>query len=178
LSVQFEIVNVVATATLDHSIDLRSLYELFPNEATYNPKKYGGRVLYFKSKKMKSKVSIFSSGKIISVGTTSEEDATNDLQHVREMLAEKGLIQHTSLEVKIQNIVATTNFDKSIDMEKVAEELHGVYEPEQFPGTIIRIQEPYRATVLLFTSGKAVIAGTKSLSQLHSVVETLSKSLS
>jgi len=170
------IVNVVATASLKQKVDLPKIGKL-PN-VLYDPDLYGGRVAYIKSPTMKGKVTVFNSGKMISVGTTREEEATNDLQQVEDMLAEAGLIQPTSLEVTIQNIVATADFNIPIDIEKAVEKLHGIYEPEQFPGAIIKIHEPYKATILLFASGKAVIAGTKSLSQISSIVKMLSISLS
>ena len=170
------VVNIVATASLKQKVDLPETAKL-PN-VLHDPDLYRGRVAYIKSPTMKGKVVVFNSGKMISVGTTCEEEATNDLQQVEDMLAEAGLIQPTSLEVTIQNIVATADFNIPIDIEKAVEKLHGIYEPEQFPGAIIKIHEPYKATILLFASGKAVIAGTKNLSQLSSIVKMLSISLS
>ena len=73
LPTRIEVVNVVATATLDHSIDLKSLAIHFPAIVSYDPKVYFAA--YFKSREMKGKVSIFQSGKMISVGTRSEEEA-------------------------------------------------------------------------------------------------------
>jgi len=70
-AVEFSIVNVVATATLDRSVDLASLPQLFPRLISYDSERYFAA--YFKSKDMQGKVSIFSSGKMISVGTRSEK---------------------------------------------------------------------------------------------------------
>jgi len=44
-------------------------------EITHNLHTYQGRVAYFKASKMEGKVSIFKSGKMISVGTKSEAQA-------------------------------------------------------------------------------------------------------
>jgi len=72
-SLKISIVNVVATASLDRRVDLESLRESFPHKVVHDLEIYGGRTAYFKSKKMQGKVSIFSSGKMISVGTKSQK---------------------------------------------------------------------------------------------------------
>ena len=43
--------------------------------------------------------------------------------------------------------------------------VNGIYEPEQFPGLILRQDEP-KVTYLVFSSGKIVMAGIKSLEDL------------
>ena len=48
-----------------------------------------------------------------------------------------------------------------IDLEKAAYTLgHAMYEPEQFPGLIYRMEEP-KVVILLFASGKLVCTGAK-----------------
>jgi len=68
-----KIVNVVATATLNQCMDFSKLNQFV--EITHNLHTYQGRVAYFKASKMEGKVSIFKSGKMISVGTKSEAQA-------------------------------------------------------------------------------------------------------
>jgi transcription initiation factor TFIID TATA-box-binding protein len=162
-------VNVVATAALNQRLDLDELGKF--REILHDSDIYGGRVAYFKSPKMRGKVSIFTSGKMISIGTKSEKEATHELEYVRDFLAKKGFIKFTKLKHKIRNIVVTVNFRKSINLEELAKNYKIMYEPEQFPGAILRIREPYEATVLLFASGKAVITGLKSSNQINSIVK-------
>lgn len=89
LKISFKIVNLVATAVLDRSIDLGTLNKLFPQEVIHDPAIYGGRVAYFKSKDMQGKVTIFWSGKLISVGTQTVEAARKELKSVaRALMAE------------------------------------------------------------------------------------------
>ena len=59
------IVNVVATTSVDQSLDFNELTK--NKEIIYNSNAYGGKVAYLKTKNMKGKVSIFQSGKMISV---------------------------------------------------------------------------------------------------------------
>lgn len=58
--VMIEIVNVVATASLNQTFDFDELREC--KEIFNDSDAYGGRVAYFKTKKLQGKVSIFLSG--------------------------------------------------------------------------------------------------------------------
>ena len=174
------IVNVVATASVDQETDLVALKKF--NEIFHNSDVYGGRVAYFKSPRMQGKVSIFPSGKMISVGTTSEEKAISELAQTKEFLIEKQLIAKAKIfQTRIQNIVVTADFGTSIDLEELSKRNKMIYEPEQFPGAILRIEELHKATILLFASGKVVITGLRSskyieptINQLASVINSQS----
>ena len=74
------IVNMVVTADLKQKVDLELVWSA--RLAEYNPKKYGGRVAYFKTKTMNAKVSLFKSGKMISIGNKSLTSAIHDLNLV------------------------------------------------------------------------------------------------
>jgi len=89
--IETKIVNVVATANLGQNIDLETIGRL--GLAEHDRRKYGGRVAYFKMRQMKGKVSLFGTGKMISVGTTHPEDAAHDLNHVRCILEKQELIK-------------------------------------------------------------------------------------
>lgn len=167
-----DIVNVVATASLGRSIDLTKLRKL--KEISYNADRYGGRVAYFKELGMQGRVSIFCSGKMISAGTRYEEQALCELELTKEYLVRKKIIRPVTLESRIQNIVFVVNFGKSIDIEKIVKMPRAIYEPEQFPGLILRINNQHRATALLFASGKAVIAGLKDSQEIKAVLHEIS----
>lgn len=121
---------------------------------------------------MHSKVSVFSTGKMISLGTKHERHAEEDLNFVADYLAKAGLIKKRKLEVKTRNIVATLSLGYPIDLENiVSNTAHIICEPEQFPGAIYR--SPIGVSILLFASGKAVIAGAKNLNQIQSAVKEI-----
>jgi len=101
--VKVAVVNVVATASLNQPMDFEELRRF--GEIFHDSDVYGGRVAYFKTKQMQGRVSIFLSGKMISVGTKSEEQAQKELQLAKQLLVEKGLIKEVELEPKTQNIV-------------------------------------------------------------------------
>ena len=71
---------------------------------------------------------------------------------------------------KIQNIVASNDVGFSIKLESLKEyhekfsRCH--YEPELFPGLIYKMEVP-RVVLLIFTSGKIVLAGAKSRQEIY-----------
>jgi transcription initiation factor TFIID TATA-box-binding protein len=72
---------------------------------------------------------------------------------------------------RIENIVATAEFGIKINLDRLAERIAGAeYNPEAFPGLIIR---KHRSSVLLFSTGKAVITGSKSEEELERNVNKL-----
>ena len=130
-----------------------------------------GRVAYFKSEAMQGKVMIFPSGKMISVGTRNMEETIRELNLVANAL-KSGLT-----EPKIRNIVATANLGFGVDLEEISlmGEIGVIYEPEQFPGAIIKITlgEDKMATILLFASGKLVCVGLKTIEDIKEAIEQL-----
>jgi transcription initiation factor TFIID TATA-box-binding protein len=84
-----------------------------------------------------------------------------------------GIIIISKPELKIQNIVASVALGGLIDLEKAAFTLgKSMYEPEQFPGLIYRMEEP-KVVILLFASGKLVCTGAKKEQDVYDAVEKL-----
>jgi transcription initiation factor TFIID TATA-box-binding protein len=79
--------------------------------------------------------------------------------------------------LKIQNIVATTSLGKDVPLTKLAKTIPNTeYNPEQFPGLVLRIKQP-KSAVLVFSSGNLVCTGTKSIAQVKQVIEQVIKIL-
>jgi len=77
--------------------------------------------------------------------------------------------------LKIQNIVATTSLGKDVPLTKLAKTLSNTeYNPEQFPGLVLRVKEP-KSAVLVFSSGNLVCTGTKSIAQVKEVIKEVIK---
>lgn len=168
---KIQTVNVVATAPLNQPIDFSILKKFI--EITHSPNIYHGKVAYFKTAKMEGKVSIFSSGKMISVGTKSEDQAFKELNLAMSFLVEKDLAKKVELQPKTQNLVVTADFEASLNLERFSENLKAIYEPEQFPGAILRLEKPFKTSILIFASGKTVITGLKSSAQIEPTVQLL-----
>src|SRR4030066_1830122 len=169
--VKTEIVNVVATASIGLQVDFEELRKF--KEIFHDSDVYGGRVAYFKTEKMQGRGSIFNRGKMISVGAKSEAQASNELAMAMNFLAEKGIAKPVELKPQTRNIVATADFGKSLNLEKLSEMPKVIYEPEQFPGAILRFEEPFKTSILVFASGKTVIAGLTSSDQIKPIVQRL-----
>ena len=63
------------------------------------------------------------------------------------------------MDYKIVNLVASSNLNATLDLYNLATAVPEVeYEPEQFPGAILKIAEP-KVSLLLFKNGKIIVSG-------------------
>ena len=164
---EITIQNVVASASLDQKFNLLDIVKTFKH-VEYNPKRFPG--LVFRLKRPKTATLIFSTGKMVCTGSKSEKMARTAVNKVVRELKEGGIVILGKPVIVIQNMVASGNLHGSIDLETAADILENVmYEPEQFPGLIYRMQDP-KTVLLLFASGKLVCAGAKSKEMVHESV--------
>jgi transcription initiation factor TFIID TATA-box-binding protein len=162
--------NVVASATLKQNIDLNSIVRVFPG-VEYRPEQFPG--LVYRLKKPKTATLIFSSGKMVCTGAKSEKQARKAVMKVTDELKRDGIVIVGKPEIMIQNIVASAGLGGTIDLEKSTYSLRRtMYEPEQFPGLIYRMEEP-KVVILLFASGKLVCTGAKKEQDVYDAVEKL-----
>ena len=162
--------NVVASATLRQNIDLNSVVKAFPN-VEYRPEQFPG--LVFRLKKPKTATLIFGSGKMVCTGAKSERQAKMAVRKVVRELKNNGIVIVGRPIIKVQNIVASASLGGRIDLEKSTYTLgRTMYEPEQFPGLIYRMEEP-KVVILLFASGKLVCTGAKREEEVYESVTKL-----
>ena len=70
--------------------------------------------------------------------------------------------------------MASASLGDDLDLRSVAMTLDGAeYEPEKFPGVIYRLKQP-KTAILLFSSGKLVCTGGKSMTQVNESIRTVS----
>jgi transcription initiation factor TFIID TATA-box-binding protein len=166
--------NVVASATLKQRVDLNAVVKGYPG-VEYRPEQFPG--LVFRLKRPKTATLIFNSGKMVCTGAKSEKEARRAVMRVIKELKKSGIIIISKPELKIQNIVASANLYGIIDLEKAAFVLgRTMYEPEQFPGLIYRMDEP-KVVILLFASGKLVCTGAKREEDVYEAVNKLHERL-
>ncbi len=80
-------------------------------------------------------------------------------------------------EIKVVNIVVSASLGHDIPLEKMAATLSNTeYNPEQFPGLVIRIKEP-KTSALIFSSGKIVCTGARSMDKVYESIRKIIKSL-
>ncbi len=166
--------NVVATATLNQNIDLNSIVRIFPG-VEYRPEQFPG--LVYRLRNPKTTTLIFSSGKMVCTGAKSERQARKAVTKVVDELNRNGIVILRKPEIQIQNIVASAGLGGKIDLEKSTYSLRRtMYEPEQFPGLIYRMDDP-KVVILIFSTGKLVCTGAKKEAEVHRAVAKLQETL-
>ncbi len=166
--------NVVATGTLHQNIDLNSIVRVFPG-AEYRPEQFPG--LVYRLKKPKTTTLIFSSGKMVCTGAKSERQARKAVMKVVDELNRNGIVILGKPEIQVTNIVASVGLGGHIDLEKLTYSLkRTMYEPEQFPGLIYRMDDP-KVVILIFSTGKLVCTGAKKEADVHRAIAKLQETL-
>lgn len=80
-------------------------------------------------------------------------------------------------DIRVVNIVVSTNLEHDIPLEKMAATLSNTeYNPEQFPGLVIRIKDP-KTSALIFSSGKVVCTGARSMDKVQESIDRIIESL-
>jgi len=95
------------------------------------------------------------------------------------MSIEKKDESNLELDYKIENVVATVIMEitEKIDLTKIARKFEDVeYNPERFPGLVMRITKP-KATFLIFSTGKMVITGLRRADEASPGVKKIMKSI-
>ncbi len=164
----------MASATLNQRIDLNAVVKSFPG-VEYRPEKFPG--LVYRIKKPKTAILIFSTGKMVCTGAKSEKLAKRAVKKVVKELKNGGIIIVGKPEIKVVNMVASANLFGEIELEDAAYSLgKTMYEPEQFPGLIYRMDVP-KVVILLFASGKLVCTGATKAEDVYTAVDKLHKAL-
>ncbi len=169
-----KIQNLVASVDLKTKIPLN---EILANleEAEYEPEQFPGLVYRLQEPRVSSL--IFQSGKIISLGNKSKADAKKAIDKIIQKLRKIGVPVPRKYQMKIVNIVVTDDLGRELDLGELAFQLEeSEYEPEQFPGLVYRIFDP-KVSFLLFSSGRIVCAGAKTMGEVRTAIEKLKKRL-
>jgi transcription initiation factor TFIID TATA-box-binding protein len=114
---------------------------------------------------------------MVCVGSKSEKQAKKAVMRVIQQLKDRGIIIKGKPTIQVVNIVASASLGEQIDIEKAAYILERtMYEPEQFPGLIYRMDNP-KVVLLLYMNGKLVVTGAKTEAQVYEAVHKLRKNL-
>ena len=110
---------------------------------------------------------------MVCTGAKSAKMVKSAIRKVVRELKKGDIIILGKPKINVQNVVASSNFNHSVDLEMAADLLDNVmYEPEQFPGLIYRMRNP-KVVILIFASGKLVITGAKSDKMVKDAVHNL-----
>lgn len=169
--------NVVASGSTGTELDLQKI-SMALDDAEYVPEKFPG--LIYKLKEPKTAMLLFTSGKLVCTGAKNIEMVNEAVSKVLGNIRKIGIDVTDSPEIKIQNIVATADMKRDLNLNTIAITLgleRVEYEPEQFPGLVYRVDEP-RVVMLLFGSGKIVCTGAKVIEDIDIALKQVMKELS
>ncbi|KAF0691043.1 Aste57867_17655 [Aphanomyces stellatus] len=155
------IVNIVATFDLGLKIDLKDLV-MNARNVEYNPRKFGGAIMRLRNPK--TTAIVFGTGKVVLVGLNDIDGADFAAQRVETIVRKIGYTDATAKHVTVRNITATANAAHRVRLEGLLLE-HArfcSFEPELFPGLYYRMIGP-KMCFTIFTSGKVIVCGAKSL---------------
>lgn len=172
-----EIQNVVASIDLHAKINLEKAAANLPGtvQVSYIPEQFPGVVM--KLQEPKVSVLVFGSGKLVVTGAKTHAIIEEAVTIISNMLREIGHKIDRKPDIVVQNIVASGSLGRRINLEMAALLLDNcMYEPEQFPGLIYRMEDP-KVVLLLFQSGKLVCTGAKKEEYVHQSIRNIYEQL-
>ena len=171
------VVNVVASASIGKELMLQDIaFQL--EGAEYDQDRFPG--LIYKLAEPKTAVLIFRSGKVVCTGARSIPDVHVAIKKVVDELRVLDMPVKDEPDIVIQNIVATTNLESTLNLIQIAMSLgfeNVEYEPEAFPGLVYRMDDP-KVVLLLFGSGKMVCVGAREVNNIKDAVRNIKEELS
>jgi transcription initiation factor TFIID TATA-box-binding protein len=174
---KWSVSNLVVSADIKANIPLEKLVVELPN-AEYNPDQFPGLILRIEDNA--PTMLIFNSGKVIITGSKSFKQAKEAIERLKKVLKQLGIETPKDYEMTVQNSVINGSFEyNNIDLGKMVLELDFVqYDPEQFPGAIVKYPpEGGNTTFLVFRTGKFVCTGAKSQEEAEKVIKEFEKKI-
>ena len=166
--------NIVACADFKVKIPLEKVVSKMDG-MEYEPEQFPG--LVYRMKKPKAAALIFGSGKIVCTGARSTRDVNIVFNKVVSVVEKVGVKVPKVYKKQVENIVASAKLHGKLNLDTIAFNLeNSEYEPEQFPGLVYRMKVP-KVAFLLFGSGKIVITGGRTVTDVETAVLKVSKKL-
>ena len=168
--------NMVSSTALAKKLDLQSIALSLEN-ADYDPERFPG--LIYRMKEPKTAILLFRSGKAVCTGAKDMDQVKEAIAKVSAKLGEKDVEVFADPVIEVQNMVASADLEREINLNAMAitmglEKVE--YEPEQFPGLVYRMASP-KVVLLVFSSGKLVCTGAKTLEDVERAVAIISDDL-
>lgn len=167
---------MVASAYLGTKLNLQTL-AVSLDGADYELERFPG--LVYRIKEPKTATLLFHSGKVVCTGAKSLDHVKLAIDKVVTQIRKAGISLDSEPEITVQNIVATSDLGKKINLSIIAITLgleRVEYEPEQFPGLVYRLDKP-KVVMLLFSSGKIVCTGAKIPQDVEAAVDKITEEL-
>ena len=167
---------MVAQSETGIKLNLQQLSKELEN-IEYEPASFPGLIYHIKDPDCA--VIFFNSGKLVFTGIKSLESLGIVMNQLTGKLKELGVNIANPPELDIQNIVASHELNKLLNLNSIAITLGkelAEYEPEKFEGLVYRNNDPNVST-LLFRSGKIICTGAKNPEDAEAAINSLIKDL-
>jgi len=173
-----KIENIVASGSVADAIDLEFISDNM-KDCTFTKRKFPGAVCHMQNPK--SAALIFASGRTVITGLRNPEDTTGALRNLLDRLRSAGITCRDKPQITITNIVCSSDLGYPLNLARIMVALMDhervEYEPEVFPGLVCRISDP-KIVFLLFSSGKTIITGGKTMEDVRAGYAILQDKLS
>jgi len=169
--------NIIAYAKIADEIDIHKIAEKIPG-FMYDPSEFLGLTL--KLDEPNVAILLLPNGKVICTGAKKIQDIDYSIKYVVNKIKNIGVKINSLVEIEIQNIVASYNFEKQLNLDSISKALmleNISFEPKEFPGLIYKMDD-IGAVLLIFSSGKIVCTGVKNLEDTSKAIELMKEKIS
>lgn len=174
---EITIENIITYAQIADEIDIEEIAGRLP-EFKYNPDEFLGLTL--KLENPNAAVLLLPNGKAICTGAKKIEDAETAINKLINKIKGIEIKVKKKPKVETQNIIASVDLKKELNLDLISKDLlleNIDYEPKQFPGLIYRIDD-IGASLLLFSSGKIICTGVKTIEEASDAIKIVKEKLS
>jgi transcription initiation factor TFIID TATA-box-binding protein len=175
--VNITVENIIANAKIADELDIHRIAEKVPG-FMYDPTEFLGLTL--KLDKPNVAILLLPNGKVICTGAKKIEDIEYSLKEVVNKIKSIGVKTKTKTNMEIQNIVASFNLEKELNLSIISKALmleNTSYEPDQFPGLVYNMED-LGAILLIFGTGKIVCTGVKNFEDASKAIEIMKEKIS
>jgi len=188
--------NIVIAADLKTRLPLDKIAIELEN-TSYDPENFPGLIYRIEEGDKRVTILMFNSGKLIVTGIKSSKEAKKYIEELRKALKNIGIETPDNYVMSIKNFVANGRFKyTNIDINKLLEDYVGraepyygkapgiskkvleslenvEYNPEQFPGAIIKYKkDDIEVTFLVFHTGSFVCTGAKNEEEAEKAISS------
>ena len=150
--------NMIVSGRFNRTFNLEEVAQKVPR-VRYDPWSFSGAFI-----RLPPTIILFENGKFNIVGAHTLQDVEYAISWLMYHLSRAGY-EVSEPTWQLRNCVAEVNLNEPINLDELK---HAVYVPEQFPGATVRAEGK---TLQVFSSGKVIVLGIKSLDELQHLEE-------
>lgn len=174
---KWEANNVVVNVDLKTKLPLDKIAVILEN-ATYDPEQFPGLIFRVEKDQKRITILMFNSGKMVITGLKSIKEAKEYVEYIRKILKNVGIETSSDYIISPKNYVVNGKFNYDhIDINSLLEEVETAeYNPEQFPGVIVKYKKgDIKVTFLIFHTGNFVCTGAKTEEEAEYIINSFEK---